>query len=368
MAAVLWCPATKVTAVLAAIWYNITSMDKIDIKNLSKDGLRKAMVEIGEEPYRAVQIFKWLYKEGARTFDDMTDLSKGLREKLKSGFHMTGLSLLDSKRSLIDGTTKYLFKLEDANTIESVYLPEPKRTTLCLSSQVGCKFGCSFCASAPFGFIRNLKASEILDEVLTIKSYNRSSPVTNIVFMGIGEPLDNYENVLKAIRILNDEDAFKIGARKITVSTCGIAPGIERLAGEKLQVELSVSLHSADDDIRSELVPVNKKYPLRKLIAMCKDYTRKTGRIITFEYVLMKGVNCSETDAVKLAKLLRGLQCKVNTISYNQVGAKGYEAPDSLEIKDFMRALRTRRIDAVHRKSKGEDIDAGCGQLRISKL
>ena len=355
-------------------------MDKLDIKNLSRDELRKAMAEIGEEPYRAVQLFRWLYKEGARAFDDMTDLSKGLREKLKDKFHMTKLSLSDSKRSLIDGTTKYLFKLEDANSIESVYLPETKRTTLCLSSQVGCKFGCSFCASAPFGFVRNLKSSEMLDEVLTIKDHNKSTPVTNVVFMGIGEPLDNYDNVLKAIRILNDPDAFGIGARKLTISTCGMIPGIQKLAGEKLQVELSVSLHSADDDIRSQLLPVNRKYPLRELIGICKDYTNKTNRIITFEYVLIKGVNCSKDDAAKLAKLLKGLPCKVNTISYNQVypvrnltisngvRAKGYEAPDSGEIRDFMRALKAGRVDAMHRKSKGEDIDAGCGQLRISKL
>jgi 23S rRNA (adenine2503-C2)-methyltransferase len=333
---------------------------------------------MGEAPYRASQVFRWLYKEGpassasggpgARTFDGMTNLSKDLKNKLKNHFHLTKLSLLDSKHSLVDGTTKYLFKLEDASTIESVYLPEPKRTTLCLSSQVGCKFGCSFCASAPFGFIRDLKTSEILDEVLAMKDLNRDSPVTNVVFMGIGEPLDNYDNVLKAIRILNDPDAFKIGARRITVSTCGVVPAIERLAGEKLQIELSVSLHSADDGIRSRLIPINKKYPLKELMAACKDYTKKTNRIITFEYVLIKGVNCSSSDASKLAALLRGLQCKVNTISYNQARAKGYEAPDPGEVKDFMRALKDKHVDALHRKSKGEDIDAGCGQLRISKL
>jgi 23S rRNA (adenine2503-C2)-methyltransferase len=355
-------------------------MNRIDIKDLAKDELKCAMARIGEEPYRASQVFGWLYKDGVHSFEDMTSLSKPLREKLKNKFHITKLVLLDSKQSLVDGTAKYLFKLEDGNTIESVYLPEPKRTTLCLSTQVGCKFGCSFCASAPFGFIRDLKASEILDQVLTIKGYNKDAPVTNIVFMGIGEPLDNYDNLLKAIRILNDPEGFGIGARKMTVSTCGIIPGIERLAGEKLQIELSVSLHSADDDIRSELIPVNKKYPLKELIAACKDYVKKTNRIITFEYVLIKGVNCSADDAVKLATLLKGLPCKINTISYNQVRpvrnckisngikAKGYDAPDAGEAKDFMRALKTRHIDAIMRKSKGEDIDAGCGQLRISKL
>lgn len=343
-------------------------MDKVDIKNLSKDELKQELVKLGEKPYRAAQIFRWLYKDGAKSFDEMTDLSRDLREKLAKSFHLTKLALADSKRSFIDGTTKYLFKLEDRNTIESVFLPEPKRATLCLSSQVGCKFACSFCASSPFGFVRDLKASEILDEVLYIKDQNKPAAITNIVFMGIGEPLDNYDNVMKAIRTLNDEDAFRIGARKLTISTCGIIPGIEKLAREKLQVELSVSLHSADDKVRSRLVPVNKVYPLKDLIAACISYTKTTKRIVTFEYVLIKNMNSSAEDAMKLARLLKGIPCKVNTISYNQIRAKGHEAPAAEDIKDFMRVLKAKNIDAMHRKSKGEDIDAGCGQLRISRL
>lgn len=340
-------------------------LNKIDIKNLSKDELKKVLAEIGAEPYRAAQIFRWLYKSGVNAFDEMTDLAKDLRAKLKHNFHLTKLILLDSKRSLIDGTTKYLFKLEDENTIESVFLPEDDRATLCLSTQVGCKFKCSFCASAPFGFVRNLKCSEILDEVLFIKDHNRGAVITNIVFMGIGEPLDNYENVLKSVRILNDQDAFKIGARKITISTCGIIPGIQRLSDEKLQIELSVSLHSADDGIRSELLPVNKKYPLKDLIAACKAYIKKTNRIITFEYVLINDKNVSKEAAMKLARLLKGMICKVNTISYNQIRAKGYEPPAAVDVKNFLATLKRHGIKAVHRKSKGEDIDAGCGQLRI---
>ena len=372
-------------------------MAKVDIKNLSKDELIKELIRIGEKPYRATQVFRWLYKTGAKSFDEMTDLNKELRERLKERFRITKIITLDSKRSLIDGTTKYLLKLEDSRTIESVFLPEEERTTLCLSSQVGCKFGCSFCASAPFGFIRNLKASEILDEVLFIKAHpvplaphpNKVSgaglgygagPITNIVFMGIGEPLDNYNNVIRAIRILNDKDAFKIGARKITISTCGIIPGIEKLIDEKLQIELSISLHSADDKIRSTLVPINRTYPLDDLIAACKDYTKHTKRIITFEYILINGVNASEGDAFKLTRLLNELLCKVNIISYNQINpvrnlkisngikAKGYEAPAIEGVKNFIRTLKSRGINAILRKSKGEDIDAGCGQLRISKL
>lgn len=343
-------------------------MRRIDIKNLSKDELKGAIASFGGEEYRARQIFRWLYKVGVKSFEEMTDLTKDLRENLKDRSHLTKLILLDTKSSLIDGTTKYLFKLEDGNTIETVFLPEDKRMTLCLSSQVGCKFGCSFCASAPFGFIRNLKTSEILDEVLFIKNHKAGSHITNIVFMGIGEPLDNYDNVMKAIRILNDADAFKIGARKITISTCGIIPAIERLSGEKLQVELSVSLHSADDLIRSKLVPINKAYPLKDIIRACKEYTKKTKRIITFEYIMIKDVNCSAPDAVKLARLLKGMMCKVNTISYNGVKAVGYEAPLKEDMKNFMKTLERNGINAIMRKSKGEDIDAGCGQLRISKL
>ncbi len=343
-------------------------MAKIDIKNISKDELIKELVRMGEKPYRATQVFRWLYRAGVKSFDEMTDLNKTLREKLKDKFHITKIIALDSKRSLYDGTTKYLLKLEDSHTIEAVLLPEDERTTLCLSSQVGCKFGCSFCASAPFGFVRNLKASEILDEVLFIKTHNKDLAITNIVFMGIGEPLDNYNNVIRAIRILNDEDAFKIGARKITISTCGIIPGIERIADEKLQIELSVSLHSTDDKIRSKLVPINKRYPLNDLIAACKDYTKQTKRIITFEYILIKGVNASEGDAFRLVRLLTGLMCKVNVISYNQIKAKGYEAPTIDGVKNFIRTLKSRAVNVMLRKSKGEDIDAGCGQLRISKL
>jgi len=341
-------------------------MGKTDIKNLSGDELIKELIRMGEKPYRANQVFKWLYKVGVKSFNDMTDLSRDLREKLKDKFHITKITSLDSKRSFSDGTTKYLLKLEDSHTIEAVFLPEEDRATVCLSSQVGCKFACSFCASAPFGFVRNLKASEILDEVLFMRELNKGQAITNIVFMGIGEPLDNYNNVMRAIRILNDENAFKIGARKITISTCGIIPGIDRLVNEKLQIELSVSLHSADNKIRSRLVPMNKAYPLEELISTCKNYTLKTKRVITFEYILIRGENASVPDAFKLARLLTGMMCKVNVIVYNQIKAKGYEAPAKEDVGKFIRTLKTRGINVMLRKSKGEDIDAGCGQLRIS--
>ena len=343
-------------------------MDKIDIKNLSKAELEAALAELGEAAYRARQVTKWLYASGAKSFDEMTDIPLELRKKLKTKFHVTRLTMLDTRRSSRDGTAKYLFKLEDGNAIETVYLPEADRNTICLSSQVGCRYACSFCASAYAGFVRNLKSSEMLDEVLSVKAGNPSARITNLVFMGIGEPLDNYDNVMKAVRVFNDKGAFNIGARKITLSTCGIIPGIERLKKEGLQIELSVSLHSADDKTRSRLVPVNKKYPLEDLMETCRDYVKETNRIITFEYVLIKGVNSSREDAFKLAGLLKGMKCKVNAILYNEVKAKGYEVPSRDDVKRFMRILKSNGINALHRKSKGEEIDAGCGQLRISRM
>ena len=343
-------------------------MDKCDIKSLSKAELESALRQMGQPPYRARQIFRWLYKTGVKSFDEMTDLPAAFRESLKARFHITHLVMLDIKRSNLDRTTKYLFKLEDVNTIETVFLPERTRNTICLSSQVGCKYACSFCASAPFGFVRNLSSAEIIDEVLFIRKKNPAAAITNLVFMGIGEGLDNYDNLMKAVRVFNDKDAFNIGARRITISTCGIIPGIEKLKKEGLQVELAVSLHSADDKIRSMLIPINKKYPLKDLIAACKDYIEATNRAVTFEYVLIKDVNSSKADAVQLVKLLKGLKCKVNTICYNQIKAKGYNSPSRADAKAFVEILRDNGINTMNRKSKGEDIDAGCGQLRISKL
>lgn len=343
-------------------------MDKIDIKNLSTKELETRLGELVSEPYRARQISRWLYAAGVKHFDEMTDISASLRSLLKSKFHLTHLTALDSRRSRMDGTTKYLFKLEDGNTIETVFLPEKERATICLSSQVGCKFGCVFCASAPFGFVRNLTASEIIEEVLSVKRENPSANITNLVFMGIGEPFDNYDNVMKAVRIFNSKDGFNIGARRMTISTCGVIPGIKRLETEGLQIELSISLHSADNAVRSKLVPVNKKYPLSELIDACRHYTECTNRVITFEYVLIKGMNSSAGDASKLIKLLRGMKAKVNLICYNRIRAKNYEVPSETEVKAFVETLKKGGINVTRRKSKGDDIDAGCGQLRISRL
>ena len=340
----------------------------VDIKNLSKEELADHLKAIGAEPYRTRQILGWLFRKGVKSFDEMTDIPADLKTRLKSNFRLPHFVTVDSKRSRLDGTTKYLFRLEDGNTIETVFLPENSRATVCLSSQVGCKYACSFCASAPFGFVRNLAASEILEEVLQLESKNPSKPITNLVFMGIGEPLDNYENALKAIRIFNDKDAFNIGARRITISTCGLIPAMKKLAGEGLQVELSVSLHSAIDAVRSILVPINKKYPLKDLLPACREYVEKTNRIITFEYIMIKDVNSSREDAIALAKLLKGLKCKVNTILFNQVKAIDYFPPSKEEAGLFMKTLKAGGVNAIQRKPRGADIDAGCGQLRIARI
>ncbi|MDD3905951.1 MAG: 23S rRNA (adenine(2503)-C(2))-methyltransferase RlmN [Candidatus Omnitrophica bacterium] len=343
-------------------------MNKASIKDLSKKELEEAIKEAGGQSYRAGQIFRWLYKIAVGAFDEMKDIPAPLREALDARFRIISLETIDTRRSLSDGTTKYLFRLEDGNTVEAVLLPERTRATVCISSQAGCKFKCDFCASASAPFARNLTSGEIAGEVMAIKAANPGANITNIVFMGIGEPFDNYENVLKAARLFNDKDAFNIGSRRMTISTCGVVPGIERLAKEGMQIELSVSLHSAGDAVRSKLMPVNKRYPLRELMASCKDYIRSTGRIITFEYVLLDGVNISRESAAELAGLLKGVKCKVNAISYNKVPGSKYGAPKDKDVKVFMQTLADAGVNVIHRKPKGEDIDAGCGQLRASRL
>lgn len=343
-------------------------MNKICIKDLSGAELEIALKSMGGEPYRAAQIFRWLYKKDAQSIEEMTDLPAGLRRPLDEKFRVSALETADMRKSMIDGTTKYLFKLEDSSTIETVLLPEKTRNTICLSSQVGCKYSCAFCASAALGFVRNLTQSEILDQAISIRCANRALNITNLVFMGIGEPFDNYDNVMSSIRIFNDKNAFNIGARRITVSTCGVVPGIEKLKKEGLQIELSVSLHSGYDDVRSQLLPVNKRYPLEMLMQACRDYIKETNRIVTFEYVLIKGVNSSKDDALKLAALLKGINCKVNAISYNKIPGSPYEEPSEKEAGAFMKVLEGKHINAIRRRPKGDDIDAGCGQLRMSRM
>ena len=339
-------------------------MEITDIRNYSLEELEGVFKQWGLSAYRARQVFSWIYQERVSSFEAMTNLSLDLRSRLKEKFIFKPLEL-EKLRESADGTRKFLFRLADGNLIESVLIPVKERLTACLSSQAGCPFSCGFCASGITGFKRNLSAGEITGQLLEI-SYKLSpeSAITNVVFMGTGEPLDNYENVLKAVRIINSRDGFNVGARRITISTCGIIPGIKRLSNEGLQIELSVSLHAADEKTRSRLMPVNKKYHLRDLISACKDYAALTKRQVTFEYVLIKGINCSKEAADNLVKLLAGWECKVNLLVYNRVEEFPYQPPDEREIEFFRWLLRKRGIVVTWRKSRGKDIEGACGQLR----
>lgn len=336
-----------------------------DIKELTLNELEEKLSSLGEPEYRAKQIFNWIYKQGVYEFSQMSDLSAGLRDRLCAEFYVLGLELAQIKRSC-DGTGKFLFKLKDGNLVEAVNIPAAKRSTACLSSQVGCKFSCSFCASGLKGFKRNLSAGEMLDEALYLKNNAPAAELTHVVFMGTGEPLDNYDNLLKAIRVLNSPQAFNIGARRITISTCGIIPALKKLQEEDLQVELSVSLHAADEERRSRIMPVNKKYPLKQLIPAIKEYINKTKRQVTFEYVLIKGFNADRGTAGKLACLLKDLRlAKVNLIPANPVRRLRVFPPPPQETEAFRKHLLNAGVNVTLRKERGQDIDAACGQLRL---
>jgi len=336
----------------------------LDIKELDLEKLKKILEEWNFPNFHAGQIFSWIYKKNVLDFLEMTDLPMDLRKKLKENFYICGLNLVEKLTSQ-DGTEKFLFQLKDKNYIEAVTIPTEKRLTGCISAQVGCKFSCKFCASGLLGFKRNLSFLEILDEVLLLKK-NSSKTLSHLVFMGIGEPLDNYENVIKAIRIINSKDTFNIGARRITISTCGIIPAINKLSEEKLQVELSISLHAGDDKVRSLIMPINKIYPLRDLISTCKEYIQKTNRQITFEYILIKGINSDLPNAKKLTNILKGLRlCKVNLIPANPVKEHNIEPPNKLEVLLFRDYLLKSGINVTLRRPRGKDIQASCGQLRL---
>lgn len=336
-----------------------------DIKELSLKELQDKLQSSGLPKYHAKQIFSWIYQKGIIEFSNMSNLPLALRKKLAGEFYILGLKLADLQKSG-DGTIKFLFELEDKNLVEAVNIPAARRSTGCISSQVGCKFSCKFCASGLKGFKRNLSVGEILDEVLYLKNNAQGSDLTHIVFMGTGEPLDNYENVLKAVRIINSGDAFNIGARRITISTSGIIPGINKLALEDLQVELSISLHAADDKKRSQIMPVNQKYPLKDLIRCCHEYTAKTNRQITFEYILIKNFNSEPDAAQELVNLLKDLRlAKVNLIPANPIPELKILPPSKPEIEEFKEYLFKSGINVTLRQGRGEDIDAACGQLRL---
>jgi 23S rRNA (adenine2503-C2)-methyltransferase len=338
-----------------------------DIKELSLRELEERLFSWGKPKYHAKQILAWIFQKGACEFSSMSDLPASLRKLLADEFYILGLRLADLQKSS-DGTAKFLFELNDGNLVEAVNIPAARRATGCISSQAGCKFACEFCASGLKGFKRNLTCGEILDELLYLKNSLKGTQLTHVVFMGTGEPLDNYENLLKSIRIINSADAFNIGARRITISTCGIIPGIKRLQEEDLQVELSISLHAADDQLRSSIMPVNRKYPLTDLIKCCHEYIERTNRQITFEYILVKGFNSDLPSARKLAMLLKSLRlAKVNLIPANPVLKPGGKVtpPSGPEVASFKDYLFKSGVNVTLRRERGQDIDAACGQLRL---
>jgi 23S rRNA (adenine2503-C2)-methyltransferase len=318
------------------------------------------MLMIGEKKFRAKQIFSWLYK-GVNDFDEMTDLSKDLILKLKEKYTIETLKLETSLKSQ-DGTIKYLFKLPDGFAIESVLMRYKFGNTACVSNQIGCKMGCNFCASAKIGFERSLTAGEIVSQVVEIEKLS-GEKISNVVFMGIGEPLDNYDNTIKAVRLLNHPAGLNIGARHISISTCGLVPNILKLADENIQCNLCISLHSAKNDIRTSMMPINKTYNIEEIINACKKYIDKTNRRVTFEYAMVNGVNDSLDDALELAKLLKGMLCHVNLIPVNKIKNGIYEKSDTKKILEFRDFLNDKGIVATVRRELGSDIAAACGQL-----
>ena len=337
-----------------------------DIKEFDLKELENKFLALGIKAYHARQVFSWIYKKGVLDFNRMSDIPQKLREMLAGKFYISELKLLKLLKSE-DGTKKLLLGLKDGNCVEAVIIPTRERVTICVSSQVGCKFGCNFCASGMLGFKRNLTTGEIIDQVIHLKDSAPDNKLTNLVFMGTGEPMDNYANVMKAIRIINSGQGFNIGARKITISTSGVILGIENLSREDLQIELSVSLHAADDKLRSALMPVNKKYPLKDLIKACKEYSLKTNRQVTFEYILIKGVNSDIKNAQDLVKLLEDFKLsKVNIIPFNSIKELKTQPADKITITAFQDYLAKHGVHAILRKERGEDIGAACGQLRLS--
>lgn len=338
---------------------------KTDLKDLSRKELEAFVKSLGWERYRADQIFAWIYRWGVAGFDEMTNLAKGKCQELHEVAYISSLALERQVTSRVDETSKYLFELEDGHRIESVLIKDGDRRTVCVSTQVGCGLGCVYCATGDLGLKRSLRAAEIVDQVLSLRRFlPRGEAITNVVLMGMGEPLLNYEQTVKACRLLNDPDGLAIAARKITVSTAGVVPGIRKLAREGLRLGLAISLNATTDQARSRLIPLNKKYPLEQLMKAAREYARDAARPVTFEYVLMRGVNTSRDDALRLAQMVRGIRCKINLIPYNPVPGKPYGRPSKQEVTDFMKLLYPRCPTVTLRESKGADIMAACGQLR----
>ncbi len=334
---------------------------KADIKDFTLQELKERLSAAGEPAYRANQIFGWIYKRGVTGFEAMVNIPVSLKTKLNDLFYFGSIKMLQILKSN-DGTEKFPFQLIDGRRIETVSIPAKDRETACLSTQVGCKYRCLICASGQNGFVRNLTVSEMINQLLFL-IHTRKIPVTNVVFMGMGEPFDNYENLIKVIRIINSPEGLNIGARRLTVSTGGLVPEIRRFAELGLQVHLAVSLHASNSVLRSKIVPVSRKYPLKELIPACKEYTKRTGRKITFEYTLIQGVNDTVEDARQLAVLAGRIKAKVNIIPLNVFPGLKFQPSGEEAVRRFIQRLQEKRVDVTRRHSRGEDIAAACGQL-----
>jgi len=331
--------------------------------------MEKLIIKMGFEDYRAEQINDWLYQKGIEDFDQMTNLPKQMRNILNKKTYIGKIKNVDKKSSKIDETEKYLYMLEDNSIIESVLMKHPYGNSVCVSSQVGCRMGCKFCASTIGGLVRDLQAWEMLDQILKIRSnLPDSSQVSHVVIMGSGEPLENYDEVIKFIKLINKPEILNISYRRITISTCGLIPAIIKLSKEDLPITLSVSLHAPTDEVRSKIMPINNRYSINPLINACKQYFNKTGRRITFEYILIKNVNDSLNCAIELSDLLKGFPCHVNIIPINTVEGKEFEQPSVENTIRFKKTLADNGINTTIRKEKGTDINGACGQLRYKVM
>lgn len=342
-------------------------MDKTDIKSMYFDELSESLKSLGLPSFRAKQVWQWLHQKGAGSFDEMTNLSKQLRDTLSDKYIIKFCEVERKSVSALDGTVKYLFRLYDGQFIESVLMKYKYGYSLCVSTQVGCRMNCAFCATGVGGFIRNLSAAEILSQVHAAQN-DMDIKVSHIVLMGMGEPMDNYDNVIRFLKLVNNDDGLNIGMRNISLSTCGIIPGIKKLQDENLQLTLSVSLHAPNDTVRTKLMPVNKKYPVDVLLAACREYADETSRRISYEYAMFGGVNDSDECAVELAEKLKGTLAHINLIPANDVTESGLKSSTPERIKRFSEILEKAGRNVTVRRSLGGDIDASCGQLRSKHI
>jgi len=331
-----------------------------NLKGLPLPELEKEITELGHPPFRAKQLYRWIYQEKETDFHLMSDLSKEFRRHLSAAFELPKITVAETRPSE-DGTVKYLVRLEDGELVESVFIPTEGRATLCVSTQVGCKMACSFCATGYQKFVRDLKAWEIVDQLMSVP---HPRPITNIVLMGMGEPFDNYEEVLKALQLFNDPRGLKIGKRHITVSTVGISDKIQPFIDASLG-KLAISLHGTTDQQRSEIMPINAKFPLEQLMETCRDLTFKGTERITFEYILIKDFNDTDEDAKRLVKLMRGIPCKINLLAYNENPFIDFKRPSEERVLRFQNILLRSHLTVTYRRSRGRDVAAACGQLRI---